>query len=77
MRAELLAAHLQAFGSQNSLCARVRDILDYAEEVSSAGMTEVVRKVDELLEIDPSDKRHESLEHIMKSVSALERHLCH
>lgn len=58
VRAELLKAHLLARGSQNSLRARVREILGEITTVSSREMAGVVQKVDELLEIDPSDKRH-------------------
>lgn len=58
VRAEVLRAHLTAHGSQNSLRARVKEILGEVVSVSAEQMAGVVRKVDELLEIDPSDKRH-------------------
>lgn len=58
IRGEVLKAHLLAHGSQNSLRARVKEILGEAVSVSTEQMAGVVRKVDELLEIDPSDKRH-------------------
>jgi hypothetical protein len=58
IRAEVLRAHLLAHGSQNSLRARVKEILGEIVSVSTEQMVGVVRKVDELLEIDPSDKRH-------------------
>lgn len=58
MRSEVLSAHQLARGSQNSLRARVKEILGEAVAISTAEMTSVVQKVDELLEIDPSDKRH-------------------
>jgi hypothetical protein len=58
VRAEVLRAHLISQGSQNSLCARVKEILGEVVSVSTEQMENVVRKVDELLEIDPSDKRH-------------------
>lgn len=58
VRGELLGAHLIARGSQNSLRARVREILGEIVTVSSREMAGVVQKVDELLEVDPSDKRH-------------------
>jgi hypothetical protein len=58
VRAEVLRAHLMAHGSQNSLRARVKEILGEVVSVSAEQMAGVVRKVDELLEIDPSDKRH-------------------
>lgn len=57
-RGEVLRAHVTAQGSQNGLRARVKEILGEAPTVSSESMTAIVQKVDELLEIDPSDKRH-------------------
>jgi hypothetical protein len=58
MRKEVLRAHQIARGSQNSLRARVKEILGEVVVVSTQEMTNVVQKVDELLEIDPADKRH-------------------
>jgi hypothetical protein len=58
MRQEVLRAHHLARGSQNSLRARVKEILGEVVVISSEEMTSVVQKVDELLEIDPADKRH-------------------
>lgn len=57
-RAEVLRAHVIDKGSQNGLRARVKDILGETDGVSGAEMTAVLHKVDELLEIDPADKRH-------------------
>jgi hypothetical protein len=59
-RAEVLRQHLAVQGSQTRLRARVRELLGEAEraEVSSGAMAAVVRKVDEMLEVDPSDARH-------------------
>lgn len=57
-RAEVLRAHLLAQGSQNSLRARVKEILGEVVTVSAVEMTAAVQQADELLEIDPSDKRH-------------------
>jgi hypothetical protein len=47
-------------GSQTRLRNRVKELLGEAErmEVSSGAMTAVVTKVDEMLEVDPSDARH-------------------
>lgn len=56
--AEVLLAHLIAQGSQNSLRARVKEILGEAVTVTTEQMITVVQKVDELLEVGPSDKRH-------------------
>jgi hypothetical protein len=58
IREELLRAHLLTRGSQNSLRARVKEILGEIVTVSSQEMAGVVQKVDEMLETDPSDKRH-------------------
>ena len=57
-REEVLRAHLLAHGSQNSLRARVKEMLGEVVTVSSEQMASVVQRVDELLEINPSDKRH-------------------
>lgn len=57
-REEVLRAHILAHGSQNSLRARVKEMLGEVVTVSSEQMASVVQKVDELLEINPSDKRH-------------------
>lgn len=58
LRQEVLRAHQLARGSQNSLRARVKEILGEVVAISTEEMTSVVQKVDELLEIDPADKRH-------------------
>ena len=58
IRSEVLRAHITAQGSQNGLRARVKEILGEASTVSSENMTAIVQKVDELLEVDPADKRH-------------------
>lgn len=59
-RGEALRQHLAVQGSQTRLRARVKELLGEAErsEVSSGAMTAVVTKVDEMLEVDPSDARH-------------------
>ncbi len=57
-RREVLQAHLRMRGSQNGLRARVKEILGETVKVSSEGMTQVIAKADELLEIDPADQRH-------------------
>lgn len=58
VRTEVLRAHVLDRGSQSRMRARVKDILGETDGVSGAEMAAVVLKVDELLEIDPSDKRH-------------------
>lgn len=45
-------------GSQNVLRARVKEMLGETIKVSTEQMTQVVAKVDELLEIDAADGRH-------------------
>lgn len=52
--------HLAVQGSQTRLRARVKEILGETVEpdISSEGMTAVVTKVDELLEVDSGDTRH-------------------
>jgi hypothetical protein len=59
-RAELLQQHLAVQGSQTRLRARVKELLGEKVEpdISSETMVAVVAKVDEMLEIDPSDTRH-------------------
>jgi hypothetical protein len=59
-RAELLAQHLVVQGSQTRLRTRVKEILGETidPDIFSEGMTDVITKVDELLEVDPTDTRH-------------------
>jgi len=59
-RGEVLRQHLAVQGSQTRLRARVKELLGEAErtEVSSGAMAAVLTKVDEMLEVDPSDARH-------------------
>jgi hypothetical protein len=59
-RGEVLLQHLAVQGSQTRLRARVKELLGETErtEVSSGTMAAVVTKVDEMLEVDPSDARH-------------------
>lgn len=60
LREELLRQHLAVQGSQPRLRARVKEILGECPESapSPEGMAAVVSKVDELLEVDPTDTRH-------------------
>lgn len=59
-REEIVRQHLAVQGSQTRLRARVKELLGevQAETVSSEGMAAVVVKIDELLEVDPTDTRH-------------------
>jgi len=58
IRRELIDNHVQANGSQPALREKVREALGELTIVSSEKMTEAVRKVDDLLRIDPEDRRH-------------------
>ena len=58
-RAELLRSHLAVQGSQTRLRERVKELLGESRQPEvSEGMASVVVRVDELLEVDPSDARH-------------------
>jgi hypothetical protein len=59
-RAEVLQSHLAVQGSQNRLRNRVRELLgeQAAQNINAESMASVIERVDELLEIDPSDARH-------------------
>jgi hypothetical protein len=58
-RAELLQSHLAVQGSQTRLRARVKDLLGESGGAAvTEGLASVVTKVDEMLEVDPSDTRH-------------------
>lgn len=59
-RDEILRAHQAVQGSQTRLRSRVKEVLGEinSEALSSENMASVVARVDELLEIDPSDTRH-------------------
>lgn len=58
-RADLLGQHLAVQGSQTRLRARVKELLGETKQPEiSEGLTTVVTRVDELLEVDPADTRH-------------------
>jgi hypothetical protein len=59
-RREVLQSHVAVQGSQTRLRARVKELLGEVStsSVSSEGVTAVVAKADELLEVDPGDSRH-------------------
>jgi hypothetical protein len=59
-RAEVLRQHLAVQGSQTRLRACVKELLGDSErsEISSEAMAGVVTKVDEMLEVAPSDARY-------------------
>jgi hypothetical protein len=59
LRADLLKSHLAMQGSQTLLRERVKELLGESKQPEvSEGLASVVIKVDELLEVDPSDARH-------------------
>lgn len=58
VRQEVLQRHLKTNGSQNTLRARVREILYGDAAVTSESMVAAVEKIDDLLRIDESDSRH-------------------
>lgn len=58
VRRELIGNHVRAGGSQNSLRARVRELLGEVPAVTSGKMTEAVQMVDDLLRVNPEDNRH-------------------
>lgn len=58
-RGKVLQSHLAVQGSQTRLRARVKELLGETKQPDiSEGLTMVVTKVDELLEVDPADTRH-------------------
>lgn len=58
LRAEALRSHVMLKGTERTMRARVRELLGEVVEVSSEAMAQGVQKADDLLEVDPSDKRH-------------------
>lgn len=58
LRRETMAAHIKAHGSQNALGERVRELLGDSNLISSETVAGAARTIDELLRVDPQDKRH-------------------
>lgn len=58
IRDEIIANHIRTRSSQTVLRERVREALGELTVVTSEKMTEAVERVDDLLRIDPSDRRH-------------------
>lgn len=58
IRAEIIRAHARAQSSQTALREQVREVLGELTLVTSEKMTAAVARVDEMLEIDPADRRH-------------------
>lgn len=58
IRGEIIAGHARSGGSQTALREKVREALGELTVVTSEKMTEAVERVDNLLRVDPSDRRH-------------------
>lgn len=72
-RAELLRSHLLAKASQNTLRTRVKELLGETQTRASdsGSVAAAIQRVDELLEIDPSDTRHIFWEEMKRLLFAL------
>lgn len=58
IREEMIAGHIRSAGSQTALREKVREALGELTIVTSEKMTEAIQRVDDLLQIDPGDRRH-------------------
>lgn len=58
LRQELMQNHVRMKGSQSTLREKVREALGEVTAVSTEKMTAAVDRVDELLRVDPEDRRH-------------------
>ncbi|MGH8710152.1 MAG: hypothetical protein ACREVA_02355 [Burkholderiales bacterium] len=58
IRDEIASNHTRSGGSQTALREKVREALGELTLVTSEKMTEAVERVDDLLRVDPSDRRH-------------------
>ncbi|MGH8500604.1 MAG: hypothetical protein ACRERV_17590 [Methylococcales bacterium] len=58
IRDEIIMGHARSAGSQTALREKVREALGDLTLVSSEKMTEAVERVDDLLRVDPEDRRH-------------------
>ncbi len=72
-RVELLRSHITARASQNTLRTRVKELLGVTQQPAAEtdGVTAAIQRVDELLEIDPSDTRHIFWEEMKRLLFAL------
>lgn len=71
IRDELISNHARAKDSQTALREKVREVLGELMIVSTEKMTEALQKVDDLLRIDPEDRRHLFYEAMKDLVFAL------
>ena len=58
IRDEIIGNHVRSGGSQTALRERVREALGELTLVSSEKMTEAIQRVDDLLRVNPEDRRH-------------------
>lgn len=58
IREEIIAGHIRSRGSLTALREKVREALGELTIVTSEKMTEAVERVDDLLRVDPGDRRH-------------------
>ena len=58
IRDEIITGHVRSEGSQTALREKVREALGELTLVSSEKMTAAVERVDDLLRVDPQDRRH-------------------
>lgn len=58
IREEIIANHIRAAGSQTVLREKVREALGELTLVTSEKMAEAVQRVDDLLQVNPDDRRH-------------------
>jgi hypothetical protein len=72
-RVELLWSHITARASQNTLRTRVKELLGVTQQPAAKkdGVMAAIQRVDELLEIDPSDTRHIFWEEMKRLLFAL------
>jgi len=71
IRKEVIDAHIKTQTSQNSLRAKVKEILGETNIISSQTLMANVEMVDKMLELDPTDKRHLFYEQIKNLVFAI------
>ena len=71
IRKEVMDSHIKTQASQNSLRAKVKEILGETNIISSETLMANVEMVDKMLELDPTDKRHLFYEQIKNLVFAI------
>src|SRR5262249_55873677 len=58
IRDEIISNHVRSEGSQTALREKVREALGELTLVSTEKMTEAIQRVDDMLRVDPEDRRH-------------------